>query len=428
MNIRLKLILFISFLFITAIGNSLLTFKLESYSNEKLKWVNHTHEVIITTDKFMGAMKDTETGQRGYLLTSNLSYLEPYYSGLTCAEKNFTRLKSLTSDNQTQQKRLESLRKSMSLKFKELKKTIELTQQDKNREAVELVKENKGKKYMDDIRVHIEQFITSERLLLEKRKGDFRAHKAQITTIIIIEIMFFLFLAFMTLSFLNRNLFHPLRLLLANTHKMEDGKKIDIRDVISDDEMGYLMSSFYKMNEKVHARTEILDYKAHHDELTGLFNRAHLFDEIQNSIISSKETDSKSAILFIDLNKFKPINDTLGHDVGDAMLIETAKRLRNTVRTHDKLFRIGGDEFLVLIKDISDASQAEMITNKILKSFAPTVTIDGNEIEIGLSIGVAIAPDDGEDADKLLKMADIAMYEAKKDARSRYKIFDKSML
>ena len=106
MNIRHKLILFISFLFITAIGNALLTFKLESYGEEKLKWVNHTNEVIITTKNLIGAIKDTETGQRGYILTNNVDYLEPYYTGLLDAEIFFIKLRSLTTDNLKQQKLL----------------------------------------------------------------------------------------------------------------------------------------------------------------------------------------------------------------------------------------------------------------------------------------------------------------------------------
>lgn len=428
MNIRHKLILFISFLFITAIGNALLTFKLESYGEEKLKWVNHTNEVIITTKNLIGAIKDTETGQRGYILTNNVDYLEPYYTGLLDAEIFFMKLRSLTTDNLTQQKRLDSIKKSMKLKFEELIETIKLTEHKDYNKAIEIIKDNKGKKYMDDIRFHIDKFINAEMILLEKRKGDFRAHRAKITTIIIVEIMFFVFLAFMTMSFLNRNLFHPLKLLLSSTHKMEDGKKLEIQDVTSSDEMGYLLASFYKMNEKVHARTQKLDYKAHHDELTGLQNRTSLFDEIENSIIALKETDSKSAIMFIDLNKFKPINDTFGHDVGDAILVETAKRLKSAVRSNDIVFRIGGDEFLVLIEEVRDSSQVELIVSKILKEFAKSGTFQGHEIEIGLSIGVSIAPDDSKEADELVKMADIAMYEAKKDSENRYKMFNVSML
>lgn len=428
MNIRIKLMLFISFLFIIAIGNSIITFKLESYGEEKLQWVMHTHEVIITTENFIGAMKDIETGQRGYILTHDVVYLEPYYIGLVDAEKNFMALRSLTADNLEQEKLLDAIEKLMKLKLEELGKTIQLMDANNTQKVLELIKQDKGKKYMDDIRFHIDKFINTEMLLLEQRKGDFRENRSQLTTIIIVSILFFLFLAFLTFSFLNKNLFDPLKLLLGNTHKMEEGKKLDINDLTSKDEMGYLLSSFYKMNEKVHARTQKLHYKAHHDELTGLYNRTNLFDEIQNSIIASKETDSKVAILFIDLDKFKPINDTLGHDVGDAILIETAKKLRSAVRADDKIFRIGGDEFLVLIKDISEADQVEMIIVKVLKAFNQTVTIRSNELEIAISIGVAVAPDDCEDPDKLLKMADIAMYEAKKDKDKSYTRFNSNMV
>jgi len=427
MNMRIKLILFISFLFIVAIGNSILTFTLEHFGEQKLKWVNHTHEVIITTDNFLGAMKDMQRGQRGFIITNNLDYLEPYHAGVIIAENNFAKLKSLTSDNAVQQERLEIINKWMQLAFKEYHSTIKLVEHGDNTKAIEIVKQKKGKKYMDEIKVHIDKFINVEMLLLEKRKGDFREHRAKITTIIVVEIVFFVFLAFMTLSFLNKNLFHPLRLLLSSTQKMEDGKKLEIEDITSNDEMGYLLSSFYKMNEKVHARTKKLDYKAHHDELTGLQNRTNLYKEIENSIKISKERDTKSAILFIDLNKFKPINDTLGHDVGDAILVETAKRLKSVVRSNDIVFRIGGDEFLVLIKDISDSAYVEMILSKILKAFSKTATFQGNELKIELSIGVSILPDNSEEADELVKMADIAMYEAKKDKEISYKIFDKEM-
>ena len=269
MSLRLKLIFFISFLFITAIANAIFTFTLENYSEEKLRWVNHTNEVMILTEKYLGDLRDTETGQRGFLLTKDNSYLEPYYSGLTNAKENFKKLKYLTSDNIEQQKRLKSIEKSMNFKFAELKETIKLAEVN-IADALAIVKQDKGKKYMDDIRSKLKEFVNIEMLLLEKRKGDFREHRAKITTLIIVEIMFFIFLALMTISFLNRNLFAPLKLLLTSTHKMEDGEKVDITDILQKDEMGYLLTSFYKMHEKVHARTEELSYVANHDDLTGL--------------------------------------------------------------------------------------------------------------------------------------------------------------
>ncbi len=341
MSIRLKLTLFISFLFITVIANSILTFQLEFYGEEKLKWVIHTHEVINDTENLLSGLKDAETGQRGYLLTKNPVYLEPYYTGIHTAKKYLKLLKNATSDNQIQQERLVLIKESMKLKLDELKHTIQLGQNNNDSEALAIIKENKGKKYMDDIRDVITNFINTENLLLEKRKGDFRVHKARIATLISIELILFVILAFFTSAFLKRTLFAPLELLISSTHRMEKGEKIEAADVLSKDEIGTLFSRFIKMSQKVHDRTEKLDYEAHHDELTGLINRTKIFDGLQNSINISKESDSKSAVLFLDLNKFKQLNDTFGHDVGDLVLKETATRLQDSVRSGDTVFRIG---------------------------------------------------------------------------------------
>ena len=430
MSIRLKLVLFISFLFISAIGNILYTFQLEKYGDEKLSWVNHTNEVLLETKDLLGSIKDMETGQRGYLLTEDISYLEPYYEGVNNSKEHFTRLKELTLDNPLQQKRLKETEKVMQLKFDEMAETIRLTQENHGNASVALamLKKNNGKRYMDHIRKVAKDFTHTEMILLEERKGDFRAHKAMVITLIIGELLFFLFLAIMTISFLNKNLFYPLRLLLDSTHKMEDGERIDFKDLTSKDEMGYLLSSFLRMNEKVHTRTEVLDYKAHHDELTGLKNRVGVHDEIEICIKHLKETKNKFAVLFLDLNKFKQLNDTLGHDAGDIMLKETAVRLKSSVRSDDIVFRLGGDEFLILIKNVKHHSELEKIVSNIFEVAKAPVMIQGNPISISLSIGVAISPDDTRDSDEILKYSDLAMYEAKRDENSDYKLFDKSML
>lgn len=430
MSLRLKLILFISFLFITAIGNAIFTFMLEKYGEEKLEWVNHTHEVIIHTEHLLSNIQDTETGQRGYLLTEDHSYLTPYHTGLIEAKEHFALLRTLTSDNPKQQKRLDTIKKYMNLKFDELKETIELTQKNNNHntEALKVVKQNKGKEYMENIRIHTKEFINEEMLLLEQRKGDFKAYKATITTLIAVEIMFFVFLALMTITFLNRNLFSPLKVLLSSTNKMEEGKKVEVTDIIPNDEMGYLLSRFFKMQEKVYDRTEKLDFKAHHDELTGLKNRTSMYLEIENDIKLLKKTKTKFAVLFLDLNKFKELNDTLGHDAGDAMLIEVATRLKDSVRDDDIVFRLGGDEFLILLKNIQNSSEVEQILSHILKVTKTPAMIQGNPIEISISIGVAISQDDTSSSDEILKYSDIAMYAAKSDKSVPYKFFDKSML
>ena len=258
MSIRLKLTLLLSFLFISAVGNALFTFQLEKNGEEKLEWVTHTNKVIIDINEFLSHLKDTETGQRGYLLTGDISYLAPYHDGIIESKKHFGHLKELTSDNPLQQKRLDSVKKLMTLKFDELAQTIKLKQNKNANEALAIVNKNKGKQYMDDIRIIFDEFLQTEVLLLKQRKKDFNENRADITFTIIIEIILFVFLAFITVLFLNKNLFSPLKILLSNTQKMEVGEKIDIVNIASNDEIGDLHSSFFKMYEEVRARTKLL--------------------------------------------------------------------------------------------------------------------------------------------------------------------------
>jgi len=265
MSLHSKLIFLLSFLFISAILNSIFIFKLKEDEKEKLKWVNHTHKVIIETKNFLSHMQDAETGQRGFLLTIDTTYLEPYNTGVINAKKHFTNLQELTSDNPKQQKRLNLIKKYMELKLTELDETIELTQNNNNNnKALEIVKQNKGKQYMDDIRDILNEFINMEMFLLKERESDFTKHSDMITNLVKLEIIFFIFLALLTLLFLNKNLFTPLKLLLSSTQKMEKGEKVNITDadIKSNNEIGYLLSSFLKMHDKVSIRTkELQNYK-----------------------------------------------------------------------------------------------------------------------------------------------------------------------
>ena len=431
MSMRLKLTILLALLFFASIGNAVFTFILEGQVENKLAWVIHTHEVINQSEKLLSTMTDAETGQRGFLLTGDAAYLEPYHHGLTYTEETIQKLMTLTEDNPVQHERLSSINLLIKNKFSELKQTITLVSDDEKHgveKAIEIVKQNSGKKYMDDIRTHLMELNSEELILLEIRKGDFREYRAYITTLIGIEILFFIFLAIITSLFVNNNLFHPLKLLLKSTSKMEKGERQKIEDILPNDEMGYLLSKFYQMSEKVYEKTELLSYKAHHDELTGLYNRTGLGKEINDSIIDLNEGGGKLAVLFIDLNKFKQFNDTLGHEVGDAILKETAERLENAVRSDDVVFRHGGDEFVVLIKNIHDAQHIENVVKKIIKQFEYSMVLDDKSIEILLSIGIAIAPDDSVNGDEVLRFSDVAMYAAKNDKTCNHRFFDRSML
>lgn len=428
MGVRVKLALFLFILFSISIVSSVLTFKLESYGDEKLLWVIHTHDVITNSEKLLSSMKDAETGQRGFLITQGITYLEPYYTGISSAQKIFQELKMLTKDNPEQQLALDHIEQSMMLKFDELALTVELVQYDNLSQALKIVKEDRGKEYMDDLRSDLTKFTNIELLLLEKRKGDFKESRSQLVTLIKIQIVFLVCLAIATIFFMKRNLFDPLNLLLSSTEKMRAGEKLDISDVVEKNEMGHLLMAFFKMNEAVHEKTEVLAYKAHHDELTGLKNRSMVSTELQYALHHGEKTETKVAVYFIDLNKFKQINDTLGHQVGDEVLKETAKLLIETVRSKDGVFRLGGDEFLIIAQDISQPSGVKRLGNKLLDQFKFPTKIEGHSMIISPSIGIAVYPDDAMNGDDLMKFADIAMYKAKNENTGSYKEFDISML
>ena len=431
MNIRHKLTLLLSVLFFFSVGNSILIFVLESYGETKNAWVVHTHEVLEETKKLLSSMTDSETGQRGYLLTGNPEYLEPYYHGLRISNTCFDNLSRRSADNPEQKKHLDKIRVSMKKKFDELKITIDLRKTGNPENimaALDIVKNNSGKNYMDAIRIAITAFENNTRIQLEKRKGDFRQSRAQITTMIAIEIVFFIFMWLFTVFFIKDKLFLPIEMLLKNTLKMEKGEKQNIEDILPKDEMGYLLSSFYNMSEKIYNKTKKLTYESTHDTLTGLNNRVEIDRVISNSIVCLAGNNKKMAIYFIDLNKFKQLNDTFGHDAGDAVLEETANRLKEAVCSNDMVFRLGGDEFVIVTKNIDQISQAEILATNISAKFESPFIFHGDPIKISLSIGIAISPDDSTNSEEILKFSDVAMYSAKRKEGTNYRFFDKAML
>lgn len=172
---------------------------------------------------------------------------------------------------------------------------------------------------------------------------------------------------------------------------------------------------------------EAIRYHALHDTLTGLPNRKSL-DEFYSAAQSSAiRQGHKLAIIFLDLDRFKTINDTLGHAVGDLMLKEVAYRLRNSVRKIDTVVRLGGDEFIILVNVINSSRNAARVADKILESLIPITRMQDQSLHITASMGIAMFPADGQDIFTLLKNADTALYRAKAAGRNRYQFYDYSM-
>lgn len=170
-----------------------------------------------------------------------------------------------------------------------------------------------------------------------------------------------------------------------------------------------------------------LEFLAHHDALTQLPNRALFLDRLQEALKRAHRHDSKVGLLFIDLDRFKTINDSLGHQTGDELLQTVARRLTACVRESDVVARLGGDEFTVLLDELSDSDDSRKIAVKMLAALANPIVLGGHELAVSGSIGISCYPQDGGDAETLLKNADMAMYNAKEAGRNMYRFFGAEM-
>ena len=170
-----------------------------------------------------------------------------------------------------------------------------------------------------------------------------------------------------------------------------------------------------------------MSHLAQQDYLTGLPNRVMLHDRVTQAISLANRENRRVAVMFIDLDRFKYVNDSLGHLVGDKLLKEVSNRFKDGIRNTDSVSRLGGDEFIVMLAQIESIDHVALMADKLLQSIAQPFEIDGYEICITLSIGVSLYPEDGNDAVTLTKHADAAMYHAKENGRNNVQFFTKSM-
>ena len=166
---------------------------------------------------------------------------------------------------------------------------------------------------------------------------------------------------------------------------------------------------------------------AHYDALTGLPNRNLLADRLRQALVFASRHRMRVALMFLDLDRFKNINDSLGHHVGDQILKEVAARLTRSLRGGDTVARLGGDEFVVVLQEVRNAHDAAMVAQNLLRDLAPPYLMDGRELHVSASIGITLFPDDGRDGDVLMQNADVAMYHVKDGGRNGYQFFAATM-
>ena len=226
--------------------------------------------------------------------------------------------------------------------------------------------------------------------------------------------------------------------LLLGAEGMEEGKKeFFVREVEWDDRVleqfvHYIPSSdlirsyIADITERKRSQ-QIIQYQAAHDALTGLPNRTYLNDYLSLALAQAKRSEEMIAVLFFDLDRFKLINDSLGHSTGDRLLRETCDRLKLKLRQGDLLARWGGDEFIMVLRQVKSPDQAVKVAQRVIQILEPPFVFEGQELHVSVSVGISMFPSDGDDIDTLIKNADTAMYRAKESGRGRCQLYKPKM-
>lgn len=226
---------------------------------------------------------------------------------------------------------------------------------------------------------------------------------------------------------------HVSNIMNISEHQKKDGTKYGVQSYIHvityDNRDAYVIYDI-KISDKNRAKEELLRQQqsltkqAYYDTLTSLPNRALFYDRLSQAITKSKRSNKEFALMFIDLDKFKEINDSLGHDIGDLVLIEVASRLKSSLREVDTVARLAGDEFLIIVEDIDSKESVTHLVKKLLNALGSAITVNNNNLYITSSIGISFYPDHTQDPKVLIKHADQAMYKAKHRGKNNFQFYN----
>ncbi|MEX3929300.1 diguanylate cyclase [Paraburkholderia sp. BR10936] len=322
-------------------------------------------------------LESAETGQRGFLLTGNESYLNPYRQGMNDLDGALLRLKQIVGVDPDSLEVVRRIEQVKTEKVAELTRTVELARAGQRRAAIALVQTDEGRRYMDTLRLDLGQLLDVWR---QRRRSATRDAQERIqletaalavTAVLVCALMLYAL-------FVQRRAFARMR-----------------------------------------AWSDVLDRQAAQDPLTGLPNRRRLLAAI--AALTEHAGPARVALLYMDIDGFKRVNDALGHSAGDALLCRLAEALRGATREADVLARVGGDEFVLLVKDCGDDSQLRDLAGRLIGCVRSAGERNySGRFPVGVSVGIATFPDRVQSVEELLDVADAAMYIAKRIGRSTY--------
>lgn len=364
--------------------NTVFTYRQARELMEANRWLLHTYEAIEVSDVMMQNLLLLGNTARAYLLTKDENQLNTLKELKGLVLKELDTLKNLTQDNPAQKKNLaefDGYLKKRFLLIEELIQTIntaEKIKEDPNKVAVEVRESTAIVVKLDDIQNKVNH---EEKRLLKLRLDMVFDHYRTMESLIIFGSI--------------------LSILLLTGALVMMVKQLKLRAIAENK----------------------LEHLAYHDTLTGLVNRSYLSKRIEETIQICQRHAEKMALIFIDLDNFKDINDNYGHDVGDAVLKILAKRLLKNMRAIDTISRLGGDEFILILSGIHRREDVGIALDKILKLIRQKIKWNGVEFFLKCSVGISVYPEDGKEAKMLLKNADMAMYHAKEKGGDTYMYF-----
>ncbi|MCK5664204.1 MAG: EAL domain-containing protein, partial [Thiotrichaceae bacterium] len=236
-----------------------------------------------------------------------------------------------------------------------------------------------------------------------------------------------IFIAVLGYLVFDRNILKPIARTTRALLLQSKGKSQELNIHSTGSETQNLIEAFNQMSEQIKQRETRLDHMAHHDALTGLPNRLLFNERLEHATDLTKRSDKKLALMLLDLDRFKMINDTLGHLFGDKLLQQTAARLKHCMRAEDTIARLGGDEFAIILENINHPDEVDKFAHKIITLFREPFHIEEQEVHTSTSIGIALAPLNSSDPASLIRFADIAMYQSKNLGRNQHTWFNNEL-